>query len=74
MSPDDLLALDIAARHYRQPGAREAAALSELDMSPTRFWQRVNHLLDDPSILAADAQTVRRLRRLRSQRLRTRGH
>lgn len=45
---------------HRDPGT--------VDVSPTVRAQRVNALLDRPEALAAEPQTVARLRRLREQR------
>lgn len=74
MTDTDVAVLAVAGRFYRQPGAREQAALDELGLSPTAFWQRLNRLLDDPVALASDPPTVNRLRRLRAARMAARGH
>ena len=41
-------------------------------MSATRYYQVLNALIDNPAALAADPMLIKRLRRLRSQRQRTR--
>ncbi|MDK8796936.1 DUF3263 domain-containing protein [Corynebacterium sp. MSK044] len=68
MEPSDLTILDFAARAPRSLGAREEAIRVELGMSPFRYYQKLNSLIDDPSALAARPQLVRRLQRIRDQR------
>ncbi|MDK8794968.1 DUF3263 domain-containing protein [Corynebacterium sp. MSK041] len=68
MEPSDLTILDFAARAPRSLGAREEAIRVELGMSPFRYYQKLNLLIDDPSALAARPQLVRRLQRIRDQR------
>lgn len=60
--------LDLAGRRNRYAGAREAAIREELRLSPTRYAQVVNGLLDRPEALAYAPTTVKRLRRLRDGR------
>jgi len=67
MNDNDKAILDFAARTYRYPGAQAEAITTELDMRPTRYWQRLNHLLDDPQALAYAPTTVNRYRRLRDR-------
>jgi hypothetical protein len=71
MTDADLL-LDLAARHYAYAGARDQAILDEAGMSPTRFWQRVNVLIDDPATCQAHPVVTARLRRQRQARQRSR--
>ncbi|NLU68071.1 DUF3263 domain-containing protein [Streptomyces sp. HNM0574] len=49
-------------------GAKERAIREELGMSPTRYYQLLNALLDDPRALRHDPVTVNRLRRTREIR------
>lgn len=69
---DASLLLDIAARHYVYAGARDQAILEETGLSPTRFWQRVNVLIDDPATCQAHPVVTGRLRRQRAARMRGR--
>ncbi|MFJ1810120.1 MULTISPECIES: DUF3263 domain-containing protein [unclassified Streptomyces] len=62
----DLLALE--RRGFPGPGAKERAIREELDLSPVRYYQLLNALLDDPRALAHDPVTVNRLRRVRETR------
>ena len=50
------------------PGAKERAIREELGMSPVRYYQLLNALLDDERALAYDPVTVNRLRRVREAR------
>ncbi|MDJ1137841.1 DUF3263 domain-containing protein [Streptomyces iconiensis] len=64
----DRAVLAFAARGWSSPGARERAIRERLDMSPTRYFQLLNALLDDVHALAYDPVTVNRLRRERQER------
>ncbi|TXS57743.1 DUF3263 domain-containing protein [Streptomyces sp. t39] len=55
---------DTPARH----GAKERAIREQLGMSPVRYYQLLNALLDDRRALAHDPVTVNRLRRVRDAR------
>jgi hypothetical protein len=57
---------------WKYAGAKEQAIRELFDMSPTRYYQVLNALLDKPEAMAADPLLIRRLRRLRSSRQRTR--
>ncbi|RMI41846.1 DUF3263 domain-containing protein [Streptomyces triticirhizae] len=58
-----VLALERAS--WPGPGAKERAIRERLGISPTRYYQLLNALLDDPLALAHDPVTVNRLRRRR---------
>jgi len=64
--------LDFEQQWWRNPGAKEQAVRDTFDLSATRYYQLLNHLLDQPAALRYDPVLVRRLRRLRSDRLRAR--
>ncbi|KOG35244.1 MULTISPECIES: DUF3263 domain-containing protein [Streptomyces] len=65
-----LLALE--RRSWPGPGAKERAVRERLGLSPTRYYQLLNALLDDPRALAHDPVTVNRLRRVREEKQRRR--
>ncbi|MFJ3931518.1 DUF3263 domain-containing protein [Streptomyces sp. NPDC090029] len=50
------------------PGAKERAIREQLGISPVRYYQLLNALLDDPRALVHDPVTVNRLRRVRDAR------
>lgn len=53
---------------WRHAGAKEQAIRDTFGLSPTRYYQRLNRLLDEPAALAHDPVLVGRLRRLRAAR------
>ena len=64
----DRAVLALEARNWRTPGAKEAAMREQLGISPVRFYQLLNGLLDRPAALAHDPVLVNRLRRIRDAR------
>ena len=58
--------LDFERQWWRQPGAKEQAIRDTFSMSPTRYYQTLNALLDLPGALSYDAPLIHRLLRLRS--------
>jgi len=68
----DLAILQFERQWWKYAGAKEAAIKELFDMSSTRYYQVLNALIDNPAALAADPMLIKRLRRLRSQRQRTR--
>lgn len=69
VDPSDLAILDFAGRAPRSLGAREDAIRAELGISPFRYYQKLNSLIDSPDALAERPQLVRRLQRIREQRV-----
>jgi len=57
---------------WRHPGSKEQAIKERFGMSPTRYYQVLNALLDVPAALAFDPLVVGRLHRLRETRTRGR--
>ncbi|QDP44158.1 hypothetical protein SEA_JUJU_42 [Gordonia phage JuJu] len=68
MTDEDRALLEFAAHRWHFAGNHAAAVHAEFGISVTRFWQRVNNLLDDPAALEHSPVVVNRLRRLRSRR------
>lgn len=60
--------LDLERLRWKFAGAKESAIHERLGWSPTRYYKRLNALLDDPAALAEDPMTVRRLLKLRERR------
>jgi hypothetical protein len=65
LSERDRAVLALERRPWPGPGAKERAVREQLGMSPTRYYQLLSALLDDPRALAHDPLTVNRLRRVR---------
>jgi len=57
---------------WKYAGAKDQAIRELFAMSPTRYYQLVNRLLDKTEAMQADPMLVKRLRRLRSGRQRAR--
>lgn len=68
--PDDFDSrlLNFEASAPRSPGAKEEAIRRELGISPVRYHQRLNVLIDTSAAMAAHPVMVARLRRIRDQR------
>lgn len=67
MTDEDQALLEFAGRRWNHRGAQADAVRAEFGLTVTRFWQRVNRLLDREDALAYDPVTVNRLRRLRTR-------
>jgi hypothetical protein len=59
----DSLILALEKQFFRTAGAKEEA-IKALGLTPMRYYQLLNRLLDDPAALAAEPQLVYRLRRI----------
>ena len=57
---------------WRRPGAKETAIRDRFGMTPTRYYQVLNTLVDSPVALATDPLLIKRLRRVRTARRRGR--
>ncbi|MFF8369221.1 DUF3263 domain-containing protein [Streptomyces lydicus] len=68
LSARDEAVLAVESRSWPGPGPKERAIREQLGISPTRYYQLLNALLDDPRALAHAPVTVNRLRRVRDAR------
>jgi hypothetical protein len=68
----ELMVLDVERSWWKYAGAKEAHIREHLGMSPVRYYQSLNALMDRPEAMVHDAMLVKRLRRLRDQRRATR--
>jgi len=57
---------------WQYPGTKEKTIREMFAVSPTRYYQLLNEIIDKPAALAVDPLLVRRLRRLRASRQRAR--
>lgn len=66
--------LDLAGQSFKYAGSLENEAMERFGLTPTRYWQEVNRLIQSPAAHQHSPALVRRLnQRLRPpQRLRTR--
>lgn len=67
LSASDRALLDFAGQRWNYAGNQADAVQREFGMSVTRFWQRVNRLIDREDALAYSPVVVNRLRRIRSR-------
>ena len=68
----ELAMLAFERQWWRVAGAKETAIRDRFGLSPTRYYQVLNALVDRSEALAADPLLVRRLWRVRAARQRTR--
>lgn len=72
LSERDQQILAFERQWWKYAGAKEEAIRELFDMSPTRYYQVLNALIDEPAALAHDPMLVKRLRRMRAERQRHR--
>ncbi|TSB13096.1 DUF3263 domain-containing protein [Streptomyces benahoarensis] len=68
LSALDVAVLAVERRSWPSSGPKERHIREHLGLSPTRYYQLLNALLDDPRALRHDAVTVNRLLRRRAAR------
>lgn len=68
LSDLDAAILEFESHAPRDIGAKEEAIRTQLDISPVRYHQRLNMLLDVPAAHSSYPLLVARLRRLRDAR------
>lgn len=64
----DSAILELEAQRFDTAGGKEQAIRDRLGITPVRYYQRLNQLLDTEAALAAQPVMVNRLRRIRSLR------
>jgi hypothetical protein len=64
--------LDFERQWWRQAGAKEQAIRDTFGLTPTRYYQTLNGVLDLPAAMYYDAALVHRLRRVRAEATRGR--
>ena len=69
MSERDREVLDFEGAWWLFPGPKDRAIREYLEMSATRYYEAVRRLIDDGDALVYAPMAVRRLRRMRSDRL-----
>lgn len=72
LSPREQELLAFERQWWKYAGAKEEAIRQQFGMSPTRYYQVLNAVVDRPEALAADPMLVKRLRRLRASRQKAR--
>lgn len=72
LSDRDREILDFERSWWTLSGPKEAAVRQRFELSPTRYYEIVNELLESAEAAEYDPLLVRRLRRLRDRRRRQR--
>ena len=65
----DLRLLDFEREWWRQGSSKESGVKENFGISLSEYYERLNHLIDSDEALAAQPLLVKRLRRLRAQRV-----
>ena len=68
LSERDLAILELEKQWWKYPGAKVSHIHEQFEMTETRYYQLLDHLLDQPAAAAVEPQLVARLRRLRDAR------
>ena len=63
------MTLELEHQRWKYAGAKDQAIRWLFSESPTRYYSRLNRLIDSPEALAHDPMLVRRLQRLRAARV-----
>ncbi len=72
LSDRDRRILDFEHQWWKYAGSKEEAVKELFDLSPTRYYQLLNQLIDSEAALAHDPLLIKRLRRQRASRQRSR--
>ena len=68
----ELRVLAFERQWWRYAGAKEQAVHDLFGWSPTRYFQVLNDLIDNPAAMIAEPLLIKRLRRVRAARQRDR--
>lgn len=71
VTDDQSAMLDLEAQWFATLAGKEVA-IRDLGMSPVRYYQRLDSLLDEPAAVAYAPVVVHRFNRIRSRRVLTR--
>ncbi len=63
-------ALELERIWWPLPGSKDEAIRERFGVSPVRYYQQLNAIIETSDALAIDAQTVNRLRRIRGSNAR----
>lgn len=72
LSERDRAILDFERSWWTEPGSKEAAIRTRLQLSPTRYYRLLAGLIASPDAAAYDPLVIQRLRRGRARRRRAR--
>lgn len=63
--------LDLAGEQFKYAGSLDTAAMERFGMSPTRYWQEVNQLIETEAAVAYRPSIVAQLKTRRRSMVRT---
>ena len=69
LSQRDEAILEFEGSWWLYPGPKDRAIREYLEMSSTRYYQAIRRLMDDPAARARHPLVIRRLRRMRDERI-----
>ncbi len=72
LSARDRAILDFERTWRQLRGPKEVAIREHFNISPSRYYEVLNALLEDPEALSYDPLTIKRAQRVRNQRRRVR--
>ena len=72
LTETELAILSFEKQWWQYPGTKEKTIREMFALSPTRYYQVLNEVIDKPAALVTDPLLVRRLRRLRASRQKAR--
>ena len=72
LSPRDADILAFERQWWKFATAKDQSIRERFDLSPARYYQVLNALIDHPAALEHDPMLIKRLRRLRASRQRAR--
>ena len=67
LSDRDRAILEFERAWWLEPGTKEAALRSRLDLSPSRYRELLYSIIDQPEAMAFDPLVVRRTRKVRER-------
>ncbi|AAN12602.1 DUF3263 domain-containing protein [Mycobacterium phage Che9c] len=67
LTPAECAMLDLERDWWATQVGKESAIVDRIGVSPVRYYQRLNRLVETEAALAYDPVTVNRLRRLRTK-------
>lgn len=68
LTDQDRAVLDLEREWWSTPSGKETAIVERVGLSPVRYYQLLNRLVDSTAALAHDPVTVNRLLRIRAER------
>jgi hypothetical protein len=71
LSERDRTVLAFEKQWWKYAGTKEQAISEIFGLSPTRYYQVLNRLIDSPDAMRSDPMLIKRLRRVRGGRRRT---